>query len=343
MCPQFHAFHQDSGFQYLNDGPLLVVPQIGIGLVRLCNVPKNFRVGNLKFDRRLAVELVSIADIGKYVAEYLQKFPGPLHDAYRAGIPFLQQQLSYGCVLLAVRARIRGRASIEYPDRRNPTKLNVYAMPWRRISVSFRYVSFLDQNGALTGGTKRDPSEAGKLVDFLNRFFFPKTNIEFELKSVAPITIREKFGDYVNLKDFSKHMVPQRDTSARITIFFAGKYQKSQVDANPANTIIKDGVIIISDFPVRKLRTPETTFPSRRPTDVEVKNAKHPDHTDWDLQWVLTHEVTHVIANYDGHNSERGDLMSEPPSVIDRNAGPWLDDFNLGWSVLRSIAENTQL
>lgn len=342
MCAKFHAFHKDSGFQYLESGRVLVVPEAGIGLVLLCNVPKSFTVGNLKYDRRLTVESVSIAEIGKYLAEYLRTFPASLHDAYRTSSPFLLQQLSHGCVLLAVRTRTRGLTSIEYPDRRNPTRLNVYTMPSRGVPISFRYVSFLDKNGAMNGGTKRIPSEAKELVDFLNRLFFPRANVEFELRTAERITIQEKFGDSVDGEFFKKRLIPKRDTSAEVTVFFAGKYQYSQGAPAEGTAVNEDGAVIVSDFPVRKhSRSPETTFPSRRPNYDQTENAKHPGSTDRDMQYTLAHEVTHVIAAYDGHNTERGDLMSEPPSVLQPGAEPWLDDFNLGLSVLRGIERNS--
>lgn len=315
MPTRFKAFHQHSGF-HETAPPLLVVPYGDKGLVKLINV-KSFDIRrNLRFNQSdLTVRDVT-GEADKSVMDYAEPFPVTMRDGYTAA--HIRHGLS-GSVLLSIEGKSPNKLThLKYVNGRIEVPLQVYTAPWRGVTVSFRFVHCWNVDKEMKAGTTHDPSLAEKLVAFLNRYYLPATNVEFELKSALPINFDRFFGSPITQNQFTEFFIPQQDTTAEITIFFAGEYM-SRV-GTPGTSDPRAGCAIISDHPIEKSLSPETTWPSKSPTfeqleawaDQRIRAEKGLPRTssDRELHYVLAHEVGHLLG-YRSHNSRDEHIMTE--------------------------------
>jgi hypothetical protein len=164
----------------------------------------------------------------------------------------------------------------------------------------------------MRSGTALAPRYAEELVEILNRLYLPSANIELRLKSSEYARVNQKLGTMILMENFRKYIVPLRDQSADLTVFFVGGYKGTN---DPLGDAFPDvDCVVVNDSP-RQYLAPETAWPRRGVTDDEIDYAGHPivetrdrPKSDRDLHIALAHEIAHLLGA--DHNDEQDNIMS---------------------------------
>jgi hypothetical protein len=304
--PAYSALLKDCGFFYTTP-PCLVVPYEGIGLVCLGGVRNPDLRRDLKFDRTsLDVSVVSAKAALMKLMIYSDNFPHNMRGEILALAGYIWQLAQFGTMVLSVEGSFAGSsASLDYTGRSGTTKLDVVTVKRRRIAVSFRYIKYRDGNGAMKGGTSRDPAEAEKLIEVMNRLFMPSANIELTLHSAKAEQLEQALGQAILIENFQKYILPLRDRSADITVFFVGKWRGRDDPLGSAFSDYKS--VVVDDAPLQYI-APETAWPRHHITDDQIYYSKNRTATDRDLHIVLAHEIAHILGAH--HNDGHDNLMA---------------------------------
>jgi hypothetical protein len=304
--PAYSAIWKDCGFLG-STPPCLVVPYEGLGLVCLGGVRNVDVRRDLKFDRTsLDVSVVSPKEALMTLMIYSENFPQSVRSEILALTGSIWNLSQFGSTVLSVEGSFAGSsASLDYVSRSGTAKLDVVTVRRRRISVSFRYVRYRNSNGAMTGGTSRDPAEAEKLLAVVNRLFLPSANVELTLRSTKAEHLEQVLGPAVGLENFQKRVLPLRDRSADVTVFFVGKWTGG--DDPLGSAFSADKSVVVDDAPLQYI-APETAWPPHLVTDDQIYYSKNRAATDRDLHIVLAHEIAHILGA--GHNYGQDNLMS---------------------------------
>jgi hypothetical protein len=304
--PGYSALLKDCGFLYATP-PCLVVPYEGVGLVCLGGVRNVDVRRDLKFDRvSLDVSVVGPKAALRALMTYSENFPHNMRSEILALAGNIWHLSQYGSTVLSVEGSFTGSyASLDFAGRTGRAKLDVVTVRRRRIAVSFRYVRYRDGNGAMRGGTSRDPAEAEKLVAVMNRLFMPSANIELTLRSAKAEQLEQALGPAVLMENFQKHIIPLRDRDADITVFFVGKWKGRDDPLGTAFPGYKS--VVVDDAPLHYI-APEKGWPRHQFTDDQIYHSTHRTATDRDLHIVLAHEIAHILGAH--HNDGQDNLMS---------------------------------
>jgi hypothetical protein len=304
--PGYSALLKDCGFLSATP-PCLVVPYEGIGLVCLGGV-RNLDVRrDLKFDRSsLDVSVVSAKAAPMQLMIYSENFPQSVRSQILVLTGEIQILTQFGSTVLAVEGSFAGSsASLDYAGPKGRARLDVVTVKRRRIAVSFRYIRYRDESGAMRGGTSRDPAEAEKLLAVMNRLFMPSANIEFTFRSAKAEQLEQALGPAILTENFQKHILPLRDRSADITVFFVGKWKGTD---DPLGTAFpEEKSVVVDDAPLQYI-APETAWPPHLFTDDQIYHSRNRAATDRDLHIVLAHELAHILGytgrhDYSGHDN----------------------------------------
>ncbi len=310
MSANFSAVWKDSGF-LASVPPFLVVPRDGIGLVYLNGVRSLNIQQDLKFDRaNLSVTPVNATDIFRHLFRYSQNFPSKVHAEILALAGGIRNSMHFGSVLLSIEGSVSGQtASLDYINKASRAKMDVYAAKPRTVAVSFRFIRYQNAAGEMRSGTALARPYAEELVEILNRLYLPSANIELRLKSSEYARVNQKLGTMILMENFRKYIVPLRDQSADLTVFFVGRYKGTD---DPLGEAFPDvHCVVVDDSPWQYL-APETAWPRPGVTDDEINYAGHPldrPKSDRDLHIVLAHEIAHLLGA--GHNDEQDNIMSK--------------------------------
>jgi Matrixin len=313
MPANFAAVWRDSGF-LASVPPFLVVPYDGINLVYLNGVRSLNIQQDLKFDRgNLTVKAVNAAEITRSLMTYSQNFPSTCLREVLALNGGMRSTIVHGSVLLSVEGSVSGMtASLEYIRKADRAKMDVLTARRRKVAVSFRFVRYQDEARLLSMGTGLTPPDAEGLLDVVNRLFLPSANIELTLKSAAYANVNQQLGTAILLDNFRKYIVPLRDQSAGLTVFFVGQW-KGETD--PAGSAFRDlNCVVLDDSPSASLAAslaPMTAWPPNLVTDDEIYYSPgrlHRPQSDRELHIVLAHEIAHILGAE--HNNEQDNLMS---------------------------------
>jgi hypothetical protein len=287
--------------------PCLVVPYEGIGLVCLGGVRNVDVRRDLKFDRtNLDVSVVGPKDALMTLMTYSENFPQRVRSDILGLTGNIWNLTQFGSTVLAVEGSVAGSsASLDYAGRSGRAKLDVVTVKRRQIAVSFRYIRYRDGNGAMTGGTSRDPAETEQLMSVMNRLYMPSANVELTLRSAKTESLQQALGPAVGLENFKKHVLPLRDRSADVTAFFVGKWTGG--DDPLGSAFAADKSVVVDDAPLQYI-APETGWPSNQMTDDQIYWSKNRTASERDLHIVLAHEIAHILGA--GHNYGQDNLMS---------------------------------
>ncbi len=310
MSANFSAVWKDSGF-LASVPPFLVVPRDGIGLVYL-NGARSLNIQqDLKFDRaNLSVTPVNATDIIRHLFRYSQNFPSKVHAEVLALAGGIRNSMDFGSVLLSIEGSVSGQtASLDYINKASRAKMDVYTAKPKTVAVSFRFIRYQNAAGEMRSGTALARRYAEELVEILNRLYLPSANIELTLKSSEYAMVNQKLGTMILKENFRKYIVPLRDQSADLTVFFVGRYKGTD---DPLGEAFPDvHCVVVDDSPWQYL-APETAWPRPGVTDDEINYAGHPldrPKSDRDLHIVLAHEIAHLLGA--GHNDEQDNIMSK--------------------------------
>ncbi len=314
MSANFSAVWKDSGF-LASVPPFLVVPRDGIGLVYLNGVRSLNIQQDLKFDRaNLSVTPVNATDIIRHLFRYSQNFPSKVHAEILALAGGMRNSMHFGSVLLSIEGSVSGQtASLDYINKASRAKMDVYTAKPRTVAVSFRFIRYQNAAGEMRSGTALARRYAEELVEILNRLYLPSANIELTLKSSEYAMVNQKLGTMILKENFRKYIVPLRDQSADLTVFFVGGYKGTN---DPLGEAFPDvHCVVVNDSPRQDDLAPETAWPRPGVTDDEINYAGHPlaetrdrPKSDRDLHIVLAHEIAHLLGA--DHNDEQDNIMS---------------------------------
>jgi len=309
----FAAVWRDSGFS-TTVPPFLLVPYEGVSLVYL-NGARSFNIQrDLKFPtENLTVKAVNPAEITRTLMTYSENFPSTLRNDVLALVVGMRNTILFGSVLLSVEASISGvTASLDYIGKPGGAKMDVFATRRRTIAISFRFVRYQDKAGFLKSGTGLTPPDAEGLLDIMNRVFLPSANIELTLKSATYANIHQQLGTEILMDNFRKYIVPLRDHTADLTVFFVGKWRGT---TDPAGTAFRDvNCVVVDDAPSAGLAAslaPMKAWPPHLVTDDEIYYSPGRllrPQSDRELHVVLAHEIAHILGA--DHNDEPDNLMS---------------------------------
>jgi hypothetical protein len=325
MFASFSAVWKDCGFLEATP-PFLVIPSEGIGLVYLNGVRSLNMVDDLKFDRtNLTVTAVNASDISRQLMLYSQNFPLRVRTDVLGLAGSIRNLTHFGrAVLLAIEGTVAGvTAAVDYVKSGSRAKLDVYTAKRRTVAVSFRFIRYQNDAKEMRGGTALAPPYAQELVGVLNRLFLPSANIELTLKSSVYADVNRQLGPVILKDNFLRYIVPLRDQSADVTVFFVGTYKGT---TDPLGEAFLDfNCAVVNDSPWQFI-APETAWPHPAMSDDEINYANPLDRpkSDRDLHIVLAHEIAHLLGA--GHSDEQDNLMSKRRQ-----------DFKLSKDIVRAI------
>lgn len=306
MPANYSAIWKDCGF--LNSAPpCLVVPYEGLSLVCLNGVRPLDVNRDLKFDRtNLTVKVVAQAGLLNQFMIYAENFPQTVRDEVLALSSKALNLIQFGSTLLSVEGSVAGSAAaLDCVSRSGTARLNVITVKRRKITVSFRFIRYRDSAGQMNGGTSKDPAEAEKLLEVMNRLFLPSANIELTLLSTKAENLNQALGPAVLMENFQKYVLPLRDHNADLTVFFVGKWKGTNDPLGSSFSGQKS--VVVDDAPLQYI-APETAWPPHQVSDDQIYYSKNRAATDRDLHIVLAHEIAHFLGA--GHNGADDNLMS---------------------------------
>lgn len=308
MTVKFGSVWKDCGF-LPGWPPFLVVPRGGIGLVYLNSVKTLDVVNDLKFDRsHLKVHLVGQNEVSKYLSKYRDNFPSRVGNDVSALYGGILNTMQFHSVLLAIEGAHPGKtAGIDYVHNRQSAKLDVFTAGYNSAEVSFRFIRHQNADGELKAGTIHAPSEARGWMEALQRLYQPSANVELTLKSAEYANVNRPLGDKIGAQNFRQYIMPLRDPTADITVFFAGGYKGTD---DPLGEAFPDvNCAVIDDAPLQYIAPPRN-WPNQGMTADDYKYAYplHRSASERDLLIVLAHEIAHLLGA--GHNNVEDNLMS---------------------------------
>lgn len=303
----FSAIWKDAGVLRATP-PFLVVPWDGIGLVYLNGVRSHDVRHHLTYDRhKLDVEVVAPSTVSRHLMTFAQNFPAREFGAVLGLVGGVRNSMQFGSALLSIEGNAPGETtSLAYIGKAGSARLDVYTAERRTVSVSFRFVSYLNEAGEMKAGTVHRPAYAQELMAVMNRLYLPSANIELKLRSATAVNVQRRLGPQLGEANFRDHIVPLRDSGADMTVFFVGKYKGT---TDPLGEAWHDvNCIVVDDAPWQYI-APQRDWPRPGFTDDEIYYDKlNRPKSDRDLHIVLAHEIAHLLGV--GHNNDEDNIMS---------------------------------
>jgi hypothetical protein len=148
--------------------------------------------------------------------------------------------------LLAIKGKIRGltHLSASAGGRLPDDEIDVAVLPPKTMTVSFKFLNYLDANGNQTS-TRFKSQDAADMRDSINDIYRQQAGITFDLKNADPLSIKEKFGT-INQKIIDNFLIRLLDKSADTTVFMVPNFETSgrTIPGKPNLVVVPDDPIV---------------------------------------------------------------------------------------------------